>query len=660
MASRKSTVQVDVTGDARSAIKALGQVTTQMGVMQSKAVAVGTAIGSVIGKGVQAAVSAIRDLGDEVLAQSDSIQKFESTMSFAGFDDSAIAAAKKATKDYADQTVYDLETVQNTTAQLAANGVGDYVDLTKAAGNLNAVAGGSAGTFRSVAMVLTQTAGAGKLTTENWNQLTDAIPGAAGRLQTALAEAGAYTGNFRDALENGEVSAEEFNQALMGLGMEEAAQEAATSTATFEGAWGNMMASVTGGLADLVNIFKPAITASIGWAAEQIGTWSATATTAIQQLVDGITASGALESARQAFDAIVGAVRAMGDAITDVAETIMPALGQIGGAENIGDAVGTAFSAVAGAVSTVANGIKSFGEWVSANAEPVSAAIVAIASGFATWQVAGVISAVTTALKGFSAAETLAAAKQWLLNAAMNANPIMIVVTAIGALVGALTWFFTQTETGRQLWSQFTSFLGDCVNNIIGFFQALPGKIGAFFTNAANSAKNAWDGITGFFGNIWNGITAGVSNIVDKITSPFKKAAQGIKDAFNGVVSFFQGVWDTIAGIFDSIKSGAQGAWDTITSILPFSIAPLAMTAQPAPAPIYAVGGADSQGASHGARSGGPSLVDMLGRIADSDRKPVTYITYNVTLPARMMVGSKTELIRWIKQGLAEAERRVN
>ena len=114
---------------------------------------------------------------------SDSTDKFKQTMGFAGLDTTAIDKATKATRAYADSTVYDLSTVQNTTAQLAANGIRDYVDLTEAAGNLNAVAGGNADTFNSVAMVLTQTAGAGKLTTENWNQLADAIPGASGKLQ---------------------------------------------------------------------------------------------------------------------------------------------------------------------------------------------------------------------------------------------------------------------------------------------------------------------------------------------------------------------------------------------------------------------------------------------------------------------------------------------
>ena len=57
-------------------------------------------------------------------------------------------------------------------------------------------------------MVLTQTAGQGKLTTENWNQLSDAIPGASGKIQQALKEAGAYTGNFRDAMADGQITAQ--------------------------------------------------------------------------------------------------------------------------------------------------------------------------------------------------------------------------------------------------------------------------------------------------------------------------------------------------------------------------------------------------------------------------------------------------------------------
>jgi tape measure domain-containing protein len=199
----------------------------------------------------------------EAARASDATDKFMATMDFAGLDTKAIDAAKNAAKSYADQTVYDLPTIQNTLAQLASNGVSDYTGLTKAAGNLNAVAGGNADTFKSVAMVMTQTAGAGKLTTENWNQMADAIPGAAGPLMKSLKEAGAYTGNFRDAMAAGEISSDEFNASLMKLGTDPVAVEAAKSTKTFEGALGSLSATINSGLMGALDAMKPAITGAI-------------------------------------------------------------------------------------------------------------------------------------------------------------------------------------------------------------------------------------------------------------------------------------------------------------------------------------------------------------------------------------------------------------
>ena len=207
---------------------------------------------NVIASGIQTIASSLTSLAGEAVDAADSLTKFESTMSFAGFSTDEINSVSAAMQEYASRTVYDLQTVANTVAQLGANGVQDYEQLTEAAGNLNAVAGGNAETFRSVAMVLTQTAGAGKLTTENWNQLADAIPGASGLLQEAMRENGAYVGNFREAMENGEITADEFSQAIMQLGMTDTAQQAAESVETIEGAMGNLKATIVDTMAAIL------------------------------------------------------------------------------------------------------------------------------------------------------------------------------------------------------------------------------------------------------------------------------------------------------------------------------------------------------------------------------------------------------------------------
>lgn len=211
------------------------------------------AIAGATSQAVQVITGSFTDLVGEGLAASDSMDKFRSTMKLGSFGDEEIDKAAKAVKKYADDTVYDLSDVSNTTAQLAANGIKNYTELTQAAGNLNAQAGGNAETFKSVAMVMTQTAGAGKLTTENWNQLADAIPGASGVLQEAMKKNGAFTGSFREAMEKGEISADEFNTAITELGMNDGAIEAAKSTSTFEGAVGNLRANVVSGIMDIID-----------------------------------------------------------------------------------------------------------------------------------------------------------------------------------------------------------------------------------------------------------------------------------------------------------------------------------------------------------------------------------------------------------------------
>lgn len=198
------------------------------------------------------AASALKDLTKEALEAEDQITKFQQTMAFAGFGEDEIAEATAAMKEYADRTVYDLKDISNAMAGLAANGIDDYQGLTQAMGNLNAVAGGNADSFSSLQLMLTQTAAAGKLTTENWNQLANAIPGASGIIQDALRENGAYVGDFREAMANGEISAEEFNEAIMQLGMQDGAVEAATKATTLEAAFGNLKANAVSAIMNII------------------------------------------------------------------------------------------------------------------------------------------------------------------------------------------------------------------------------------------------------------------------------------------------------------------------------------------------------------------------------------------------------------------------
>ena len=515
-------MSVRITGNADDAVKAFEKTTT-------KAAAFGSAIGGLAVKGVTALWDTVKGFASDVVNMSDSTDKFMNTMSFAGIDTKAVQAAAKETRKYADDTVYGLDDIQNTTAQLAANGIGNYMELTEAAGNLNAVAGGNADTFKSVAMMLTQTAGAGKLTTENWNQLTDAIPGASGKLQEALLKNGAYTGNFRDAMAKGEITADEFNQALLDLGMTDVAKQAATSTSTIEGAMGNLEAAVVGGLTDAFNLFKPAVTGGINAASTAVTSLATTGVQGLQTFFGQVKDTGA-------FTALQSAAQSVGGGLQSLWNGIMAVVNAMTGGQPAGTAFGNVLNTVATAAQTVGGWLKTAGDWISRNTDLVTPLVAAIG---------GAVAAVTTAMR-------TAAVAQALLNAVMAANPIMLVITLIAALVAGLTYFFTCTNTGKAVWSSFTSFLSGCVQGIIGFFSGLGSTIVNIFNSAANGARNAWNGVVSWFRGIpgtIGGFFSGAGTLL------YNAGASIISGFLNGLKSMWSNVTGWISGIGDWIKA---------------------------------------------------------------------------------------------------------
>lgn len=518
-------MSVRITGNADDAVKAFEKTTT-------KAAAFGTAIGGLAVKGVTALWDKLKGFAGDVVNMSDSTDKFMNTMSFAGIDTKAVQAAAKETRKYADDTVYGLDDIQNTTAQLAANGIGNYMELTEAAGNLNAVAGGNADTFKSVAMMLTQTAGAGKLTTENWNQLTDAIPGASGKLQEALLKNGAYTGNFRDAMAKGEITADEFNKALMDLGMTDVAKQAATSTSTIEGAMGNLEAAVVGGLTDAFNLFKPAVTGGVNAASSAVTNLATNGVQGLQTFFAQVKDTGA-------FTTLQTAAQSVGGGLQSLWSGIMAVVNAMTGGQPAGISFGNVLNTVATAAQQVGTWLKTAGDWISQNTDLVTPLVAAVGGAVAA------VTAVTTAMR-------MAAAAQALLNAVMNANPIMLVITLIAALVAGLTYFFTCTNTGKAVWASFTSFISSCVQNIIGFFSGLGTRITSVFSSAANGAKSAWNGVIGWF----RGLPGTISGFFSNAGSILYNAGASIISGFlDGLKSMWSNVTGWISGIGDWIKA---------------------------------------------------------------------------------------------------------
>jgi phage-related protein len=146
----------------------------------------------------------------------------------------------------------------------------------------------------------------------------------------------------------------------------------------------------------------------------------------------------------------------------------------------------------------------------------------------------------TVAHRAASIASTIAtqaqAAAQWALNAAMNANPVMLVVLAIAALTAAVVVAYRESETFRNIVDAIGRFLADTFMSAVDGARAVIGRLVdgvqaavAGIRTAMSAIGGIIDGFVGFFtalpgrvvsavGDIgrtlWNGIEAGLRGIV--------------------------------------------------------------------------------------------------------------------------------------------------
>lgn len=551
---------------ARHADESLGNVDKSSSKSSSglgKFGAAAGAVGGLVSSGIGMAVDAIGDLAGDIIEASDSADKFKSTLNFAGLDTGTIDALTASTQTYADQTVYSISDIRNVTAQLAANGVQGFDKLAEAAGNLNAVAGGNAQTFSSVGMVLTQTAGAGKLTTENWNQLADAIPGASGKLQEAMLKNGAYTGNFRDAMEKGEISAEEFNQAIMNLGMTDAAKEAATSTSTIEGAMGNLEASVVGVGTTILDQFKGPLTSGISMLAQSISGLSGVFTGLVQtvgpilsqigttfqtafQPVVGMVQSQLLPALQPLMSALQNLGNAIMPIITAAIQTIAPVLSTI--VSNIGQTM----SVIATAVTPVINNIAAL----------IQAVLPAIQSAFQIWgtYIQGVINAV------FPFIQTVVTSVMNVINE--------IITTVLAAINGDWSgvWEGIQNIVS-SVWNGIQSIVSGAINAVSGVISSVLSSISGVFSSV-------WNGINGAVSSAWSGITSAVSSGVRSMMSFITSIPSRIMGVFSGAGSWLlsagkniiqgliNGITNAIGGAISAVKNAVSGIIDGAKSLL--------------------------------------------------------------------------------------------
>ncbi len=208
------------------------------------------------------------------------------------------------------------------------------------------------------------------------------------------------------------------------------------------------------------------------------------------------------------------------------------------------------------------------------------------------------------ALVASRVASLAAATAQWVLNAAMAANPIGLVVAAIAALIAIVV-----TMTGK--WGEVVDFFKGIWDKVYGFFKdnidwilailvpfiGIPKLIIENWDKIASFFSDLWDGIVNVFSTAWDtmygigkkivdGLWAGIKAIAswianiatevwNSITGAFADAWNGmyrigrqiIDGLYGGISSLLSSVWNIARDVWNSIKNVFGDAWDIMYDI---------------------------------------------------------------------------------------------
>lgn len=293
----------------------------------------------------------------------------------------------------------------------------------------------------------------------------------------------------------------------------------------------------------------------------------------IQDLTNKFTALPA--PVQKVVLAIAGIVAAAGPAIVGFGKlasgigAIQKLLGGLGAGAKVVKDVSGSVSALGKVGSGVGNVFKSLGSVFKTVGSGIGSAAKVLGSGL---KVVG--SGILSGLKGIGGAVK----SLFLL---LAANPAVLIIAAIAAIVGALIYAYNHCKAFRDgvnaVFGAIGNFFKTIGTGIANFFtKTLPGAftaIGNFFGSIGSSIGNfvtktvpaAFSALPGIVGGVWNNVKTGASTAWSNICSGVTGFANNIK---NGVSSAFNNLKNGAATIWGNVKSGASAAWGNICTVV--------------------------------------------------------------------------------------------
>ena len=261
----------------------------------------------------------------------------------------------------------------------------------------------------------------------------------------------------------------------------------------------------------------------------------------------------------------------------------------------------------------IVRAVSDFVGYILDNGDQIVSTIVGIGTGMLVWNVASTINSVVGAIKAYKLANEGATIAQALFNAVLNANPLMLIVTIIAAVVAAIVTFIATNDEARakfvEIWEAIKKKIGEIVDAIVQWFSETLPKIGEFFVNLWNQITdvfsvagawfndnviqpiiNAFNAVIDWFKNAltWfnENIIVPISNfyqtwiapVVNKIIEMAQKMVELIGAIFVGlwnllrikvidpIVNGFKSMWSKVSGFFSKLWADIVAIWQKVYS----------------------------------------------------------------------------------------------
>ncbi|MDI6572769.1 tape measure protein [Leuconostoc lactis] len=334
-------------------------------------------------------------------------------------------------------------------------------------------------------------------------------------------------------------------------------------------------------------------------------------------VVKGFLNTNAVQSVWQAIVSVTTAVFNIIQSLVVAVGNVIGSFQSVDSSKSVWESLGTTIGNI---VTAIANVVQAVGDFINmilaipGATDVISALVFSIGGLVLAFKVVGTaVSVVVTVINTFKMAVAVARGVMLAFNAALAANPLGIIVLAITAVVSALIWFFTQTQTGQAMWSSFVSFLVETWNNfsatisvitqaivdgmqaawnalvavleapviavvafINGGFSGLMESLPLIWANIVNNLSIVWNNIVLIASSIFPGLGTLISNIFLAIGNFFTAWGTGILEfltiIFNGIISVIttvvNGVYNVIVGVWNAIPGFVSGLWNGIVAFL--------------------------------------------------------------------------------------------